>query len=225
MDPKVMMAIAEKESAFRPAVKARGSTAVGLFQLIESTWLETVKAHGPKHGLDGEADAIKVTHSKKKNRTIYSVPNSNMRRHIMNLQKDPYVATLMAGEYIQAARAKLEARTGKAVAQEDVYLPHFLGTNGARRLLEASASKPERAANTVFPRAARANRSIFRNKNHWITIAQLHTKLRGIVKDRMGKYENVAALSGLTSDAKTLGPGPAVSESAERPVILAGLKY
>lgn len=225
MDPKVMMAVAEKESAFRPAVKAKRSSAVGLFQFIESTWLETVKTHGSKHGLSNESDAIKVAYSKKRKRTIYSVANPKMRRHILNLRKNPYVATVMAGEYIQAARAKLEARTGKAVAQEDVYLPHFLGPNGAGRLLEASASKPQRAAKSVFPRAARANRSIFRSKSRWITIAQLHTRLRGIVEQRMGKYENVAALSGLTQDNKTLGPGPATPDQPEQPVVLAGLKY
>lgn len=224
MEPKIMMAVAEKESAFKPHVKARTSSATGLFQFINSTWLETVKLHGSKHGLSNEADAIKVTYSKKKKRTIYKVRNSSMRTHIMNLRKNPYIATLMAGEYIQSARAKLEARTGKAVAQEDVYLPHFLGTNGAGRLLEASASRPDRAAKSVFPRAARANRSIFRSKRRWITIAQLHNRLRGIIQKRMDKYENVVALAGLDKKADPLGPGPAIKNTQEAPVVLAGLK-
>ncbi|MDN3719678.1 transglycosylase SLT domain-containing protein [Roseibium salinum] len=43
---------AARESAFNPTAKARTSSATGLFQFIESTWLETMKEAGPRHGLE-----------------------------------------------------------------------------------------------------------------------------------------------------------------------------
>ena len=42
---------AQAESNFDADVKAKTSSATGLFQFIENTWLETVAKHGYKHGL------------------------------------------------------------------------------------------------------------------------------------------------------------------------------
>src|SRR4051812_25773747 len=50
VDPAYMMALADKESSFLPANKARTSSAEGLFQFIESTWLDVLRRYGAKHG-------------------------------------------------------------------------------------------------------------------------------------------------------------------------------
>src|SRR3712207_2025996 len=46
------------ESGFNPNARARTSSATGLFQFIDQTWLGTVKQHGDKHGLGWAANAI-----------------------------------------------------------------------------------------------------------------------------------------------------------------------
>src|SRR4051794_6797167 len=58
VDPAYMMALADKESSLLPDNKARTSSAEGLFQFIESTWLEVLRRYGPKHGHVAEAEAI-----------------------------------------------------------------------------------------------------------------------------------------------------------------------
>ncbi|MPR11000.1 hypothetical protein [Microvirga tunisiensis] len=63
-DPVYMMALADKESSFIPANKATTSSAEGLFQFITSTWFETVRSFGPKHGLIAEAKAIEIVNGK-----------------------------------------------------------------------------------------------------------------------------------------------------------------
>ena len=50
VDPAYLMALADKESSLLPDNKARTSSAEGLFQFIESTWLEGLRRYGPKHG-------------------------------------------------------------------------------------------------------------------------------------------------------------------------------
>jgi len=44
VDPAYMMALADKESSLVPDNKARTSSAEGLFQFIEGTWLDVVRA-------------------------------------------------------------------------------------------------------------------------------------------------------------------------------------
>lgn len=43
---------AKAESNFNPSVKAKTSSATGLFQFIKSTWLDMVDKHGAKHGIN-----------------------------------------------------------------------------------------------------------------------------------------------------------------------------
>ena len=50
VDPAYLMALADKESSLLPDNKARASSAEGLFQFVEGTWLEVLRRYGPKHG-------------------------------------------------------------------------------------------------------------------------------------------------------------------------------
>jgi soluble lytic murein transglycosylase-like protein len=45
VDFDFLMKTARRESAMNPSAKARTSSAAGLFQFIEQTWLSTVKQH------------------------------------------------------------------------------------------------------------------------------------------------------------------------------------
>src|SRR6185503_19622508 len=47
------------ESGLNPNARARTSSATGLFQFIDQTWLGTVKQHGAEHGLGWAAQAIR----------------------------------------------------------------------------------------------------------------------------------------------------------------------
>ncbi|NQX94714.1 MAG: transglycosylase SLT domain-containing protein, partial [Erythrobacter sp.] len=58
-----LVAQAQVESAMNPRAQAPTSSASGLFQFIESTWLNTVKRHGERFGLGEIADQIRVTRS------------------------------------------------------------------------------------------------------------------------------------------------------------------
>jgi soluble lytic murein transglycosylase-like protein len=47
VDPAYLMALADKESSFLPDNKARTSSAEGLFQFVEGTWLQVLRRYGP----------------------------------------------------------------------------------------------------------------------------------------------------------------------------------
>src|SRR3982750_3312487 len=94
VDPAYLMALADKESSFLPDSKARTSSAEGLFQFVEGTWLEVLRRYGPKHGYAAEAEAIQMVQGKP------AVADPKQREAILALRRDPYLSALMAGEMI-----------------------------------------------------------------------------------------------------------------------------
>ncbi len=151
---------AARESSFNPAAKARTSSATGLFQFIESTWLETMKEAGPKHGLDKYSDQIQRTKSGK-----YYVKDPGMRQEILNLRKDPEISSMMAGALTQKNSAYLERKIGRPPSDGELYMAHFLGANGASRLIDSTMSNPDMRADKMFSKQARANKPIFYHSN------------------------------------------------------------
>ena len=57
-----LLKTAQRESALDPQARAPTSSATGLFQFIEQTWLGMVKSEGPRFGLDEEARANLARH-------------------------------------------------------------------------------------------------------------------------------------------------------------------
>src|SRR5919112_5344310 len=76
-----LLATAQKESALDPSAKARTSSASGLFQFIEQTWLGLVKSDGAKLGLGQYVSAI-ITRSD----GTHVVNDPTARQAILNLR-------------------------------------------------------------------------------------------------------------------------------------------
>lgn len=196
-DPVYLMALADKESSFLPAVKASTSSAEGLFQFIENTWLYTVKQFGPKHGLKDEAAAIS-THEEKP-----SVTDGETRERILGLRRDPYLASVMAAEMLKRDRAQTAFRIGRDLTKAEFYLMHFLGPEDAARFMELRNTKPQERASRAFPAAARANKGIFYKRKgrrlHGLTVAEVYERLDEMIDRRLGRYTSVTTYAPLDS--------------------------
>ena len=151
-----LVAQARVESAMNPRARARTSSASGLYQFIESTWLNTVKRHGPRFGLGEIADRIGVTRSG----SAY-VADPAQRAEILELRNDPEVASLMAAGLAEDNRAHLMPILGRQPDAGELYLAHFLGAGGAGRFLSEMQADPARSAAALFRRPAAANRAVF----------------------------------------------------------------
>jgi len=154
-----LLATAKIESGLDPGIKSSTSSATGLFQFIEQTWLMTMKQSGAELGYGRYADAIEKTSSGR-----YGVNDPAMRAEILNLRKDPTANAAMAGALTRLNAARLKAKIGRDATEGELYMAHFLGANGAARLIDAAASRPNASAAQLFPKAAAANRSIFYDK-------------------------------------------------------------
>ena len=151
-----LLTTARIESSLNPSAQAPTSSAKGLYQFIEQTWLATVKQAGPAHGLGAYANAIQQGPDGR-----YDVPDPRARDAIMKLRHDPAVSATMAGAFAQTNAGQLDSALGRAPTEGELYIAHFLGADGASRLITAAAREPRASAADMFPAAATANRAIF----------------------------------------------------------------
>src|SRR6516162_3825190 len=79
-----LLATAKMESDFNPSAGASTSSAKGLYQFIEQTWLGTVKEAGAQFGYGDYADAITKSAS-----GTYSVSDPKARAAVLKLRDDP----------------------------------------------------------------------------------------------------------------------------------------
>lgn len=167
-----LMKTAGRESGMNPQARSGASSAAGLFQFVEQTWLSTLKQHGSKYGYARYAELISKGPDGR-----YHVDGAEARRAVMDLRLDPHAASLMAGELAADHAAYLRGRTGRQPTAGELYAAHFLGPQGSARLIEAVENTPGATAAKLFPEAARANRPIFYPDGRPASVAQLYANL------------------------------------------------
>jgi len=150
-----LLGTAMRESSLKPNAQASTSSAAGLFQFVDQTWLGLVKEHGAQHGLGEFANSIS-----KGSDGRYRA-DANAKPSIMALRKDPTTAALMAGEYAKSTQGVLRANLGREVCGGELYAAHFLGPDAACRLIRSAEQSPSASAAALFPQAASANKSVF----------------------------------------------------------------
>jgi hypothetical protein len=155
-----LLATAKMESDFNPKAGASTSSAHGLYQFIDQTWLGTVKEAGTQFGYGKYADAITRSPS-----GSYSVSNPAARTAIMKLRDDPAAASSMAAVLTQSNSFKLTGKIGRRPTDGELYLAHFMGVGGAAKLISNAEDNPNATAARVFPNAAAANRSMFYDRS------------------------------------------------------------
>jgi len=174
-----LMAQANKESAMTSDAKSHKSSAAGLFQFTQTTWLALIKRHGAQHGLGAFADMIEKTP-----KGDYVVSDPEQRQHILALRKDPALSSLIAGEYAKDNRHLLEKSLGRKVGSTELYLAHFLGPAGAVKLLRAKDENPEQPAADLVPTAAAKNQRMFYDTDHSAqSVASLYDRVRQVMEN------------------------------------------
>lgn len=149
-----LMGKAAAESNFNPTAKAKTSSATGLFQFIESTWMDMVDRHGEKHGIN----------------------TNQSKQNLLNLRKNPEIASMMAAEFASDNKAYLEKTVGGNIGETELYFAHFMGAGGASAFLNQLKQNPNELAAHIFPKEARANRNVFydRETGHERTLQQVY---------------------------------------------------
>ncbi len=142
VDFSYLLQQAGAESSFDPQASAKTSSAKGLFQFIESTWMSMIERYGDKHGVD----------------------TSQPKENLLALRDDPEVASNMAAEFASENERILNRNWGGDVGATELYFAHFLGAGQASAFLNARDAGPNDPAAVLFPKAAEANKNVFFDK-------------------------------------------------------------
>lgn len=149
-----LLATARRESALKPDAQASTSSARGLFQFVDQTWLRMMRSEG-------------------------AVAETADRTSVLALRDDPAVSARMAAALARQNRDGLSTALGREPTQGELYIAHFLGLSGAAKLIRAVETTPAASAAALFPEAARANRSIFHGAGGARSVSQVYA---GLVK-------------------------------------------
>jgi hypothetical protein len=142
------------ESSGDPNAKNPKSTATGLGQFTEGTWLSTIKNHRPD---------------------LY---NSMSPAELLALRTNPVIAREMTVRHTED-NAKVLGGRGIAVTPANLYLAHFLGAAGAVSVLSANPSTPITDELVGQKGAVAANRTILEGKTAGDVVAWAGSKMEG----------------------------------------------
>lgn len=193
LDFDLMLGVAKRESSLQADAKAKTSSASGLFQFIDQTWLGAVKEHGQSLGLAGFADDIQQSGN------TFVIDDPARKEEILNLRFNPVIAAKVAGKTLAGAQARLTHALGREASASEVYMAHFLGERGATRMLAAGDGA---VAADVDPRAANANQTLFFQNGRALSVAEFRNK----IALHLGTSES----PGQAAPGPVIAPGPSV---------------
>jgi hypothetical protein len=205
IDFGLLMAQAQQESGFQPSAKANGSSATGLYQFIDSTWLGLVRQFGGKYGVGDLAGQITIDASGRAD-----VADPAQRGRILDLRSDPRLSAALAGEYARRNKIELEQALGRPAGNADLYMAHFLGARGATAFLKALPGAGATPAAELLPAAAAANRAVFYDEEGRArTVAQVYQTFAGRINAEAQRFTAAPPIS---------ATAPALSAAASAPV-------
>jgi hypothetical protein len=180
VDPAIMAAIPAVESGYDPTIKAKGSTAAGLYQFIGSTWKAMISKYGSVYGIPANASPL-----------------------------DARANAVLGAAYIKENAQVIKGIKG-GVNAADVYMAHFLGGGGVKTFLTALKKNPNTIAAQILPAAASANKSIFFDGGRPRTVAEVYALMSNKLQNRAGSFgvdlKNLGA-GGTASVASTAAAG------------------
>jgi hypothetical protein len=208
-----LLATAKMESDFNPTAGASTSSAHGLYQFIDQTWLGTVKEAGAQLGYGNYADAITKSPS-----GSYSVSDSTARAAIMKLRDDPVASSAMAAALTQSNSFELTGKIGRRPTDSELYMAHFMGVGGAAKLISSAEDSPQASGAALFPNAAAANRSIFFDHGgHAYSVSQVYSVLSSRYASAASSptaRDAIAAFGATSATAASVSGGALVTKPA-----------
>lgn len=167
--------IANAESGFNPAAKNPNSSATGLYQFTDATWISALrkseKVLKERYGVT--QDFSKFT-----------------KEQMLAMRADPVLQSVVMGEFTFNNITALEEKLGgQHIGLKDAYLAHVMGVDGAAKLIRAMEVNPNAPAEVLFAKEAKANPALFAGKS----MAEAYATITGKVGDGKASfaYENL----------------------------------
>jgi hypothetical protein len=159
-----MMELSSAESNFDHTITASTSSATGLYQFTEDTWLQTINRYGDWYGMQPLAAQMENTYDMN-GLLVGRVENPFIRVSAFDLRSQPHIAALMGAEFQQRNRFRIECELGRRLNRTEMYFGHFLGPDGAITFLQNRDRNPGGSAASAFPVQAAANVNVFYSRD------------------------------------------------------------
>lgn len=185
------------------------SSARGLFQFIDSTWLILVKKYGNKADLIKEANAIHM--NSKTGKLEVKESDTISRNSILELRHNDKIASLIKAYHLLEEKEALEEIGIKNPHVTDFYLVHMLGTGLAKKLyaLKNKESGEQLAmSESGFRSAADLNPYFFfaSAKDQPLTAGQAYTRFYSHVMQAIFKLREIEDEHGIGKDIDLFRP-------------------
>lgn len=139
-------AVPSMDSGVDYGVQNPDSSATGVGQFIDSTWLQLVKDPNTarRMGLD----------------------TTNMSdAQLLELRKNPDIAIRGVAALAEQNKKQMSAALGRTVSDAELYAGHFLGAAGGVAMIRANDTNPGAVAADILPDAAKSNKNVFYAKD------------------------------------------------------------
>lgn len=133
------------------------SSAVGVGQFTEGTWMETLA--------NGGAERMGVDVAGK------------TREQLLELRKDPAIAMRGAAILAERNQADLAKGLGRDPSDPELYMAHLLGSGGATTLISMYAKNPSALAKDLLPGAAKTNHAVFYENGKALTVGEVYNNI------------------------------------------------
>jgi hypothetical protein len=178
VDFSFLMELARIESNFNPAARAPRSSAIGLFQFRDGSWLEAIRTFGAAYGLEDYAKRVKPINDEE--HAQQPIVRDPLQLEVLALRLNPRLSALMAAENIKRNLQNLSGRIGHEPGRTELYLAHYFGPDGAVKFLKALDETPAAFAGDLFPIEAANNPGLFQGGQHRPrTVAEVYRWLDG----------------------------------------------
>lgn len=135
------------------------SSAIGLTQFIESTWIDIMKKYGASHGFHGD------------------LRNEDVQQRALALRTNPIWSLVMAGHLAKDNAQALRNSLGRDATERELYLAHFAGIDGALTLIQADS---EELGTTIMSSEAASNPALYYD-------SEGSPRTIGQIRERLGK--------------------------------------
>ncbi|GJL85108.1 MAG: hypothetical protein DHS20C02_08830 [Micavibrio sp.] len=196
---ELLLLKASLESDMGRLNEAARSSARGVFQYIEPTWLILMNRYGAKIGHPEYAKAIKI--SNKQGFPYFKGNDKHLRSEILALRYDDDISALIkAYQIIEETDVIRGYKGGKKVSATDHYIAHMMGLNLAKDFYDLKRKNSilvvARLKNPQMREAAMLNKIFFYKKRVPLTAPQAYVQFERRVGRELKKIRNVAKYNG-----------------------------
>ncbi len=189
VDFELLVITAMIESNFGKNYKSETSSARGVFQYIEPTWLALIKKYGDRIGYKSYADAIIIDKETK----LHTIANNNilLRQETLDLRNNNDVSTMIKSyQIIDENKIIRSFKNGQTPNITDHYITHMLGLTLAKTFYKLYNGKSDIILANVrigtFKEAVRLNKEFFYDSNEApLNAKQSYSKFKKKITEKL----------------------------------------